>query len=214
MVCLTAGSISSSATSRRPRVSPRARPRARPRRTPTRSRVPTGTAGPTARSSAVTCAASVFDAAFAMPFVTLRARTASAPSPRPGKMNTLLPWPTRRRSRRTRRRGTGCPSRRGSGNPSTHRDRPGCASEFALGFDDGKITGRSTCAAISRTSALVERAAPHPTGRSASSAAICARRRAASAPSGSVEAAPRARAPRATRARACSRSRDARRRRR
>ena len=55
-------------------------------------------------------------------------------------------------ARRTRRRGTGYRSRRGSGNPSTRRDPAGFASEFALGFDDGKITGRSTCAAISRTS--------------------------------------------------------------
>ena len=88
--------------------------------------------------------------------VTRRAPDAITPNPTPGNMNALLHWPI------SINRPTYLVGENGlpvaiKARPSVHFTRlDGIASLLEVGFDSGKIAGRSTCLAISRTISSVK----------------------------------------------------------
>ena len=91
-----------------------------------------------------------------IPSVTSRASATRAPRPTPGKMNALLPWPTRRVRPAWTTEGKGLPVATRARPSVQRRTSSGEASAWLVGLESGKIIGRSTCAAISRTTVSVK----------------------------------------------------------
>jgi hypothetical protein len=111
---------------------------------------------PAARSEALTSSARALAAAANMASVTSLASETRTPSPTPGKMNELLAWATATFRPAYGTGSNGLPVAM-SARPSVHFTMStGFASVLFVGLDIGKTTGRSTCLAISRTTASVK----------------------------------------------------------
>src|SRR6478672_304750 len=83
--------------------------------------------------------------------VTRFAPDAMTPRPTPGKMNELLHCPMVTGPRLVGTGAKGLPVATNARSSVHLRRSLGVASHFEVGFDNGKMIGRSTCFAISRT---------------------------------------------------------------
>ena len=95
--------------------------------------------------------ATAWAAAAIMASLTRLARDTATPSPRPGKTSALLAWAMTYRWPSWSTGGNGLPVATRA-RPSVQRSRSsGSASHLEVGFDSGRMIGRSTWAAMSRT---------------------------------------------------------------